>query len=108
MDGSIKRVPLDRLASSLTDEMLNLGAGHPHRGLSSSHVDDLFFDDCSIQVVGSKIEADLSGLSTNHDPVSLDVREVVQHKPGDRNRSQVQQAGGPWKMTERRVGGVEC
>ena len=54
-----------------------------------------------------KDEGDLRGLDPEHDPVGLDVREVVEHQAADGHRLEVHHAGGLGDLVHPRVVGVE-
>ncbi len=72
-------------------------------GGRSGVVVDLFFDHRSIDIVRSEALCDLRHARRHHDPVRLDVRNVVEHKPRDGNLLNVVEPRSRRKMTERRV-----
>ena len=48
MHGAIQGIALHGVAASITDQMLDLSASHSNRGLGSSHMNNLLFDDRAI------------------------------------------------------------
>src|SRR5262249_386250 len=50
---------------------------------------DLFVYDRSIEVIRAERKRDLGRLDSEHDPVRLDVREVIQHEAADGHDAQV-------------------
>ena len=65
---------------------------HFLRRLAAGVVVDLLVDHRAVDVVGAEAQGDLGRLDAEHDPVRLDVREVVEHQPADRHRLQVHHA----------------
>ena len=68
---------------------------------------DLFFDNCAVEIVGAEALGELGHPWGHHDPVGLDVRDVVEHQAGDRDVLDVVEAAGYRDMVERSVGRVE-
>ena len=63
-------------------------------GLRAGHVVDLLLDHGAVHVVGAEAQRHLRQLRRHHDPVRLDVGDVVEHQPGGRDVAQVVVAGG--------------
>ena len=82
LDSMIKRVALDWNPSGLGDQPANLGDCGFLGRLGARLVIDLFMDNGPVQIVGAEREGDLRRLEPEHDPVSLDVGEVVEHQAG--------------------------
>ena len=97
---------LDRVAPRLPDETHQVGAGDGLRGVCASHVIDLLFLDRPVQVIHTEAERDLGGLDAHHDPVGLDVGDVVKHEPPDGVGAEVVDAGGRGQLAEGVVFGV--
>src|SRR6188768_1190537 len=74
-------------ADELTDLLLGLRA-------RAGGVEDLLAHDGALDVVGAEVERDGRERHPHHDPVGLDVRDVVEHQPGDGEHLQVVGAGG--------------
>jgi hypothetical protein len=55
-------------------------------------VPDLLLHHGAVQVVGPEEQRRLRLLHREHDPIGLEVRDVVQHEPGDRDGAQFVQA----------------
>ena len=71
---------------------------------------DLFLDHGAVNVVGAEAERHLRHPRRHHNPVSLDVREVVEQQPRHRDVLQVHEAGGLApidEFAELGVGGME-
>ena len=70
-------------------------------------VGDLLLGHGAVDVVGAEREADLREPRRDHDPVRLDVREVVEHQPRHGDRLQVVEAGRLGQLHRRRFPGLE-
>ena len=88
----VDRVALDRHPSRLPDHRHQLGDGHLLPGLRPGGVRDLLLDHRPVDVVHAEVQGDLGELGAHHDPERLDVREVVEVEPPDRERQEVLQA----------------
>src|SRR5262249_47272006 len=80
-----------RDAAGLLDQAANFGDGQLLRRVGAGVVVDLLVNDGAVEVVGPEAQRHLRRLDAEHDPVRLDVREVVEHQPADRHRLQVHQ-----------------
>src|SRR5665647_133092 len=56
---------------------------------------DLLFNDGAVQIVDTEGERDLGDLLTQHDPVGLDMVEIIEENPRDCQRLEVIETGGP-------------
>ncbi len=54
---------------------------HSGAGGSAGRVGDALIDDGAVEVVGAEVERHLGDLFTEHDPVSLEVGNVVEEQP---------------------------
>lgn len=68
---------------------------------------DVVPDDGAVDVVGAGLEHELRHAERLHDPERLDVREVVEHQPRDRERAQILEARGTGEVLELAVIGEE-
>src|SRR6266568_163656 len=59
---------------------------------------DLLFDDGAVKIVDPEGQRNLGDLLTQHDPVGLDMVEVIEEYPCDRQRHQVIEAGSPFDL----------
>ena len=64
---------------------------------------NLFFDNCSIEIVGTEAKCDLRDAGRKHDPVGLDVIEIVEQQARDGEIAKVVVAGGLGDVRERGV-----
>src|ERR1019366_179902 len=90
----VERVALKWDAAGLGNESDQvLAAQHLRRG-GAGVVINLFLHHGAIDVVGAEAQRDLRHLRSDHLPIRLDVREVVEHQPRDRDLFQVEHTGG--------------
>src|SRR5204862_4481556 len=59
LDGVIKRVSLDRGPAGVADQLLYARSRHAAARRSAGAMNDAFFDDGSVEVIGSKSQRDL-------------------------------------------------
>ena len=71
------------------------------------HVRDLLLDDRAVDVVDAEHRRELRDLEADHDPERLDVRDVVEHQPRDRERLEVVEAGRARQVLHLGVGRME-
>jgi len=64
---------------------------------------DLFFDYCSIEIVGAEAQRDLRNAGREHDPVRLDVIEIVEQQARDCDVAQIGVAGRLGDVRQRGV-----
>src|SRR5437762_2994869 len=83
---TIQSVPLHRNASRFLNQPANLSDGQLLRRIGAGVVVNLLVAHRAVEVVGPEAQGELGGLDAEHDPVSLDVREVIEHQPADRHR----------------------
>ena len=106
-DDVVERVALDRGAAGVLDEADDLGRVHHLRRGGARHVIDALFLDGAVEIVGAEPERGLGGLDPQHDPVGLEVRDVVEQEPRHRVGAQVLDAGRPRQLHEGVVVGVK-
>src|SRR5579875_1346404 len=95
-DLSVETIALHRDTAGLLDKAYHLA---PCENLSLIAMLSIFIGYLVLMhgadhVIGSIPEGHLSNLSRIHDPEGFDVREVIQHKAGDGNGTQIVFAGG--------------
>ena len=64
---------------------------------------DLLFHDRAVHIVCAEAQSDLRNAGREHDPVCLDVIEIIEHQPGDRDVAQIVVAGGLRNVRKRRI-----
>ncbi len=69
---------------------------------------DLLLDHRAVEVVGAEAQRDLRDPGRHHDPIRLDVRDVVEHQPRRRDVLDVQKACGLGDVLQRRIVGMKC
>src|SRR6185437_9831406 len=74
----VERVALGRLFLRAANEAENLLEGHLLRGMRAGLVIDLFAHHCPLEVVDAKMQRRLRDERRDHDPVRLDVVDVVE------------------------------
>ena len=77
-DIAVKRVTLDRLAASFTNQANEFRAPHPLRRGCPGVVVDLFFDDRTIDIVSAEALGNLRDLGGHHLPIGFDMSKVIQ------------------------------
>ena len=55
-------------------------ACHPGPGSATGSVSNPFVDDGAVEIVGTKMERDLRDLLPEHDPVGLEMGDVVEYQ----------------------------
>ena len=103
MDPPIQRVPLDRFPPCLANQPVQGIDRQPLGGLGTGVVIDQLVHHGPVEIVSPKTQGGLRGLFSQHDPVRLDVIEVVEHDPRQRHHPQVSQAARRWQMVEPRI-----
>ena len=68
---------------------------------------DLLLHHRAVQVVRAEALRDLRDLGRHHDPIRLDVADVVQHQARDRDHLKIQESGGRGNVLQRRVRGMK-
>ena len=82
-DFVIKGVALDGGAAGFADGFDEFGLGLGLGLAAASHLEDVFFDDGAVDVVGAVAEGDLGEFEAEADPVGGDVGEVVEVNAAD-------------------------
>ena len=72
-----------------TDHEFQLLEGQALGGTGTGHMADVLFHHGAVQVVGAVPEGRLGQLGAHHDPVGLDVGDVVQHQARDGHGAQL-------------------
>ena len=91
MDVSVNRVAFDWFAASFDDELADLiDREHFWRRCASVMIDE-FMTDGAVDIIGSIGKRCLGRANSQHDPVSLDVRNVVQHEAADGHGAEIHQ-----------------
>ena len=93
-EGLVKSVSLNGFSSGFEDGFAHGVFGLTLGGACSSHVENVFLDDGSMQIVRTVAQCHLCHLESHAHPVSGDMIEIVQKQPGYGNRSQHVVAGG--------------
>src|SRR6185369_12713906 len=88
-DAAVEGVAFDGFAAGFDDQALDLVAGEEFGGGSAGVVIDELVADGAVDVVGAVGEGRLRGANAKHDPVGLDVRDVVEHEPTDGDGPQI-------------------
>src|SRR5438876_2916143 len=85
-DDVVERIPLHGRLARVVDHAKELRPRESRRALRLGHVGDPLVLEGAVDVVGAEVERDRRGLLAEHDPVGLDVGEVVEQEPrgGDR------------------------
>src|SRR5579859_7437814 len=103
VNGTIERVALDGHAACGADETLEFRARRELRSPCASVVVNFFFHHRAVQVVGAEAQSDLRDARRKHDPIRLDVVEIIEQQARHRNVAQVGVAAGLRNVRERRV-----
>jgi hypothetical protein len=93
-DPSIERVSFDRFPACFSDQAVQVLDRDTLGSFGTSIVVNQLVDDRAIEVVCSETECRLSYLLAEHDPVSLDVVEVVEHQSRDSDGLQISHPAG--------------
>ena len=83
LDSIIHRIPFDGFETGAVDHFDDLLFGHFYfaAGFDGVAVGELAaVGDGAVEVVGTEMEGGLGGSFAEHDPVGLDVVEVVEHQ----------------------------
>ena len=91
---TVGRIPLFRLAAGLANKAQQFLAPHVLLGGGAGIVVNLLFHDSAVDVVGAEPLRNLRNAGRHHDPVRLDMRNVVEHQARNGNLLQVVESGG--------------
>lgn len=86
-------VPLDRNPACLADKFAQVFAGELLGRFRTGHVVDAFLADGAVEVANAETLANLRQFHAEHGPIGLDVGEIVEHQPADRQGAQAILAG---------------
>src|SRR5688500_15016407 len=90
----VERVALRRYLAGSADQRDQLVERHRLRRVRSNGMIDLFAYHGAFHVVHAEGQRDLGQEGRDHDPVCLDVREVVEEEPTDGEVAQIVEPGG--------------
>ncbi|MEY3457177.1 MAG: hypothetical protein RL215_334 [Planctomycetota bacterium] len=90
-DASVEGITFDGDASGFADEAVDLIDGHAFGCFGAGIVVDEFVDDGAVDVIGAVAECELCGLFSEHDPVGLDVIEVIKEEAGECDHAEVEE-----------------
>src|SRR5215813_9338946 len=107
VDWAVERVAFYGNAARGANEAFQFGARRELGSFGARVVIDLFFDDRSVEVVSAETESDLRDARREHDPVGLDVLEIVEQQARDRDVAEVEIAGRLREVRERRIVGMK-
>src|SRR5271163_4053280 len=79
----VERVALDGDPAGGANQAFEVGAGEAFGRGGAGVVINIFLDDGSIEIVRAETESDLRDALGEHDPVGLDVIEIVEHEARD-------------------------
>jgi hypothetical protein len=103
----VERVALDGDAAGVADPAHELRALHLLRRLRARVVVDVLLDHGPVDVIGPERQRELGDRDAEHDPVGLDVRDVVEHEAPDGDLAQLVERARPREMRPLVVLGVE-
>ena len=78
LNRTVEGVPKDRCPPCFSDQPFELMARHAGAGGTAGRMGDAFVEDRAVEIVGAEVEGDLGDLLTEHDPVGLEVGNVVE------------------------------
>ena len=93
-DRPIEGIPLDWGATGLSDSAEHIGLGLGVRRGCAGHMENVFFVNGAVEVVGAIMECDLGELSAEADPVGGDMRKVIEEDPAGCDGEKRIEAGG--------------
>lgn len=76
-DRPIEGIPLDWGSTGLSDGAEHIGLGLGLRRGCAGHVEDVFFVNGAVEIIGTVVQCNLGELGAETDPVGGDVWEVV-------------------------------
>src|SRR5580704_4362328 len=89
VDGAIECVAFYGDAPGGADEALEFGARCELGSFRASVVVNLFFDNRAVQIVRSEAQSDLRDARRKHDPIRLDVVEIIEKQARDGNVTKI-------------------
>src|SRR5215813_3860898 len=81
LDRIVERIALDRFTPGIANQLLNLISSHALTRRRTSAVNNSFLDDGSVEIIRAELQRDLSKRRCQRDPISLNVRKIIQHQP---------------------------
>ena len=106
----VMTVALDGLAASFTDGVFKRGDRLLLRRGGAGHVENFFFQDCSMEIVHTVAQRDLRERQSEADPIRSQVVDVIEVNTADREVTQLLKCGGALDVGENSVGlrWLEC
>ena len=106
----VMTVALDRLAASFANGMFKRGDSLLLRRGGTSHVEDFFLQDCSMEIVHTVAQRDLRERQSEADPIRRQVVDVVEVNTAHREIAQLLKCRGALDVGKYSVGlrGLEC
>src|SRR5450432_2112062 len=101
-NGVVERVPLDRNSPRAADEREQIVEGESLRRVRAGLVIDLLAHHRPLEVVDAPGERDLRKEGRDHDPVRLDVVEIVEEQTADRDVAKIIEARRRGTLTSER------
>ena len=100
----VMTVALDRLAAGFANGVFERSDALLLRGSCAGHVENLFLQDCSVQVVHAVAERNLRKRQSKADPVSGQVIDVIEVDSAHRKIAQLFKSRGALHVGEGAVG----
>src|SRR5260370_23241134 len=93
IDRTVERIALDGHAARFADQPFELSARRELRRSSAGIVIDLLFHYGAVDIVGAEAQSNLGHARRQHDPISLDVVEIIQQQARDGDGLEVRESG---------------
>src|SRR6476659_776996 len=100
----VMTVALHRLATSFADGVFKRSDCLLLRGGGASHVENLFLQDCSMEIVHTVAQRDLRERQSEADPLRRQVVDVVEVNTAHREIAQLLKCGGALDVGKYSVG----
>src|SRR5215469_14092227 len=100
----VMTVALDRLAASFANGVFQCSYALLLRGRCAGHVENLFLQDCSVQVVDTVTQRDLRKWQSKADPVSGQMVDIIEVDSAHRKIAQLLKGRGALQMGQKAVG----
>ena len=101
---SVMTVTLNRLAASFADRMFERGDGLLLWRRGAGHVENFFFQNCSVEIVYAITERDLREGQSEADPVRREVIDIIKINPAHSEITQLFECGGALDIGKNPVG----
>ena len=100
----VMTVALDRLAASFANGVFKRGNSLLLRRGGASHVENLFLEDCAVEIVHTVAQGDLRERQSEADPIRRQMVYVVQINSAYREIAQLVKCGGALDVGKDSVG----